>query len=140
MCLTVALALFYSGNDRITVNTDPGIAYYRRHGKCLIGASHGHSVKMDRAALMMATDRHEDWGQTIYRSFFTGHVHSESSREMAGVRVESLQSPAARDAWNAAAGYRSGRSVSAITFHKNDGEIGRHRVNILSSPQKAEAA
>jgi hypothetical protein len=139
MCLTVALSLFYSNNERITVNDDPGIAYYRRFGKCLIGATHGHTAKMDKLPMMMAVDRSEDWGKTVHRSFFTGHIHTETSREVGGVRVESLQAPAARDAWNAASGYRSGRSLSAITFHKDDGEIGRHRVNILN-PQMDLAA
>ena len=137
MCLTVALSLFYDNNPRITISTDPGIAYYRRFGKCLIGATHGHSAKMERLPMMMAVDRAEDWGRTEHRSFFTGHIHTETSREVGGVRVESLQAPAARDAWNAASGYRSGRSMSAITFHCEDGETGRHRVNITTRRQVA---
>jgi hypothetical protein len=136
MCLTVALDMFYRSNPRITVNTDPGIAYYRRFGKCLIGATHGHSAKMDKLPMMMASDRAEDWGLTVHRSFFSAHIHTETVREVGGVRVESLQSPAARDAWNAASGYRSGRSLSAITFHSQEGEIGRHRVNLFGSSFK----
>jgi len=132
MCLRVALSLFYANNPRITVNMDPGIAWYRRHGKCLIGATHGHTAKMDRLPGMMAADRPEDWGLSKYRSFYTGHVHTDNVREIAGVRVESLQAIAARDAWNASSGYRSGRSMSAITHHAEEGEVGRHRVNILS--------
>jgi hypothetical protein len=58
---------------------------------------------------------------------------------LGGVRVESLQAMTARDAWNAASGYRSGRSLSAITFHAEDGEAGRHRVNI-SGPRSRAAA
>jgi hypothetical protein len=135
MCLTVALSLFYSQNTRITVNTDPGIAWYRKFGNCLLGATHGHTAKMDKLAMMMAADRAKDWGTTEHRSFFTGHIHTETSREVAGVRVESLQALAARDAWNASMGYRSGRSIGAITFHKENGEIGRHRVNIATPKQ-----
>jgi hypothetical protein len=139
MCLTVALSLFYNSNSRISVNTNPGIAWYRRFGSCLLGAAHGHTVKMANMPMMMAADRPEDWGLTRHKSFFSGHIHHESSKEIAGVRVESLQSPAARDAWNAASGYRSGRSLSAITFHSEEGEIGRHRVNITSPKPKLAA-
>lgn len=130
MCLTVALSLFYSNNSRISVNSSPGIAWYRRFGKCLLGAAHGHTVKMDAMPMMMAADRAADWGVTEFKSFFSGHIHHQAAKEIAGVLVESLQSPAARDAWNAANGYRSGRSLAAITFHNELGEIGRHRVNI----------
>jgi hypothetical protein len=129
-CLTVALGMFYSGHDRITVNTDPGIAWYRLHGQCLLGATHGHTMKLDRMPGIMAVDRAEDWGKAKYRNMFVGHFHSETSKEISGVRVEVLQSPAARDAWNSASGYRSGRSLSVITFHKTEGEIQRHRVNL----------
>ncbi len=127
--LTVALALFYANNPRIEVHQEPGIAWYRRFGTCLLGATHGHTVRPAQMAMMLATDRAEDWGQAKHRAFFFGHVHHESVLEVGPVRVESFGSPAARDAWNAAAGYRSGRALTAITFHREDGEIGRHRVS-----------
>lgn len=130
MCLTVALSLFYGNTPRITVNDDPGIAWYRRFGACLLGGTHGHSVKPDRMALMMANDRAEDWGKSRHRHMMFGHIHTETAKEVSGIRIESFQAPAARDAWNAASGYRSGRSLSAITYHAQEGEIGRHRVNI----------
>jgi hypothetical protein len=133
--LTVALALFYSANERITVHQEPGIAWYRRFGKCLLGATHGHTMKPDRMAMMLATDRSEDWGQTVHRHMFFGHIHHESAKEVGPVRIESFSSPAARDGWNAASGFRSGRALSALTFHCEDGEIGRHRVNILRTDQ-----
>lgn len=133
VCLAVALALFYSKSDRITIDDDPGIAWFLRFGDCLLGATHGHSMKPEAMAMMMAVDRSEDWGVTRFKQMWFGHVHHETSKEVAGVRIESLQSPAARDAWNAEHGYRAGRSLSAITFHKDHGEIGRHRVNITGS-------
>lgn len=131
ICLTVALALFYSSTPRIEVHQEPGIAWYHRFGSVLLGATHGHTMKADRMAMMLATDRAEDWGQTKHRHFMFGHIHHESVQEVGPVRVESFSSPAARDSWNAAAGFRSGRAMSAITYHREDGEVGRHRVNIM---------
>ncbi len=128
--LSVALSLFYSANERIAVSSTPGVSWYHRFGRCLLGASHGHTQKPEAMAMAMAVDRTEDWGLTRHRHIFSGHLHHERMKEVAGVRVETLNSPAARDAWNAASGYRSGRSLSAITFHSDDGEIGRHRMNI----------
>ena len=133
ICLTVALSLFYSATPRITVHQEPGIAWYYRFGSVLLGATHGHTMKPDRMAMMLATDRAEDWGQTKHRSFFFGHIHHETAREVGPVRVESFSSPAARDAFNAGGGYRAGRALSAITYHRQDGEIGRHRVNVRAS-------
>jgi Calcineurin-like phosphoesterase len=130
MSLTVALALFYSNTPRISIHQDPGIAWYCRHGKVLLGATHGHTMKPDKMAMMLATDRAEDWGQTSFRHMFFGHIHHETASEVGPVRVESFSSPAARDAFNAAGGYRSSRAMNALTFHRERGEVGRHRVNI----------
>ncbi|WP_291295804.1 hypothetical protein [Elioraea sp.] len=134
-CLTVSLAMFYGGHERIRVHDEPGLTWYRRHGAVLLGATHGHTMKPDRMAMMLAADRPQDWGEAAHRHFFFGHVHSESAREVGPVRVESFNTPAGRDAWNAAAGYRAGQSLSAITFHAAHGEIMRHRVNLPPRPR-----
>jgi hypothetical protein len=128
--LTVALSLFYRKHARIRVNTTPAIAWYRLHGRTLLGATHGHTMKPDRMALMLAADRPQEWGHASHRHFFFGHVHHESAKEVGAVRVESFSTPAAKDAYAAAGGWRSARAMTAITFHGTDGEIGRHRVSI----------
>jgi hypothetical protein len=130
ICLTVALSLFYANTPRIFVNDDPSIAWYLRFGTTLLGATHGHTMKQDRMPLMMAADRPKDWGNSKFRHFFSGHIHHDSAKEHGGVICESLTSPAARDAFNASSGYRSTRSLTAMTFHILRGRIGRHWVNI----------
>ena len=130
VCLTVAMSLFFERHPGIFVNDTPAMAWFRRFGKTLIGATHGHTMSKERAAMIMATDRAADWGLTKHRHMLTGHIHHETAKEVGGVRVESFQSPAAKDSYNAGHGYRAGRSLSALTFHIEDGEIGRHRVNI----------
>jgi hypothetical protein len=129
--LAIALSLFYSKIDRISVNLTPGVVWYRQFGKNLFGANHGHTIRTaERMAGAMAVDAHKAWGETSHRFIWTGHLHHEVLKEAFGVRVETLSSPAARDAWNSASGYRSNRALQGITFHREHGEIGRHRVNI----------
>lgn len=128
--LTVAMSLFFSGNERISVNMKPGTAWYRRHGKCLIGAHHGHTMKPEMMAMAMAVDCASDWGQTTFRSYYSGHIHHITAKEVMGVVVETFSSPAAPDSYNSSHGYRSGRSFTAITHHVENGEIGRHRVSV----------
>ena len=130
VALTVALALFFHDTPRIQVDDDPGHHFYHRFGKVLIGATHGHTMKPDRMAMMLATDRPKDWGEASFRHFFYGHVHHEAAKEVGSVRVESFSSPAAKDSYAHAGGWRSGRALTAITFHRERGEIGRHRVNL----------
>jgi hypothetical protein len=134
MSLTVALSLFYSNTPRISVYDDPRIAWYRRFGTCLLGATHGHTMDPARMAMMLAADRPRDWGETLHRHLFFGHIHRETAIEVGPVRVESFASPAAKDGWNADGGYRSGRRLTAISFHRERGEVGRSLVTVAEPP------
>lgn len=135
--LAVALELYFEGHERVRVAPGQGIHWFRRFGRCLLGASHGHTMKPERMAMMLATDRARDWGETEHRHFFFGHIHHETAKEVGPVRVESFTSPAAKDAYAAAGGYRSGRALNAVTFHATRGEICRHRVNISAASEAA---
>lgn len=130
--LRVAMRLYYRGHDRVTVDGSPAIAWYKRFGTTLVGATHGHTIKQADLPGMMAYDRAKDWGVTQFRMFFTAHIHHERAVEKAGVRVESFQTLASRDAYAAAGGWRSGQSIQAITIHDTQGEISRARVNVFS--------
>lgn len=140
VALFVSLSLFYSNNDRITIEDDPSNMWKRRFGKCLLAGTHGHQMKPTDMAMALAVDCAEDWGQTTYRHIAYGHVHHAQSKEIMGVMVESFQAITARDAHAANHGYRSGRSVTALTWHREHGEIGRHRVNISGAAARREAA
>jgi hypothetical protein len=139
--LAIALSLYYSRVGRITVNLTPGVTWYRQFGRNLLGANHGHTIKTaEKMAGAMAVDAHEAWGKTTHRFIWTGHLHHEVLKEAYGERVETLSSPAARDAWNANSGYRSNRALQGITIHRERGEIGRHRVNISGAAGNKKAA
>lgn len=136
IALTVALAEFYANNPRVTIDDSPGDFFYHRFGTTLIGATHGHKLKPDKMAMAMAVTRREDWGATKYHWFLFGHIHHETCKEVGDVRVESFQTLAAKDAFSVGGGYVSGQSLSSITLHREDGEIGRHRVNIFPAQEK----
>ena len=104
--------------------------WYYRFGKVLIAATHGDTVKHKDLLGVMASDRSEDWGQTKYRYWYTGHVHNQTVTELAGVTCESFRTLAAKDAWAAGAGYRAGRDMRAIIHHKDWGEVERHRCDV----------
>lgn len=131
--LTLAAGKSLEHTKRIVVDDDPGLHFFHRFGATLIGATHGHTMPFERMAALLANERPADWGETKFGHVFFGHVHRESSRELGRVRVESFSSPAARDAYAAGGGFAAGRSLVAITYHRDRGEIGRHRVNIVPS-------
>jgi predicted phosphodiesterase len=130
IALTVALAAFYHNNPRVLVYEDPADVYFRRFGATLIGATHGHNMKPERMAMTMATRNREAWGATLYHWFLFGHIHHETVKEVGDVRCESFQTLAAMDAHAHKGGYNAGKSLNSITLHMEEGEIGRHRINV----------
>ncbi len=127
--LMEAMKALYEDEPRVTVDNSPKHFHYFTFGKCLIGTHHGHGVKLDKLPMLMAADRPDDWGQTEYRYWWTGHLHDDAVKEFPGCRVERFRVLPGQDAWAANKGFRSGRDMKAIILHKEFGEVARHLVN-----------
>lgn len=130
LLLSISLEYWYRNDPRVKIDRSPAKFFYFRWGKCLLGTTHGDTAKFPRLAGIMAADRPEDWGETLYRYWYTGHFHSSRVEEAPGVLMEQFRTLAAKDAWTAGAGYRSGRDMRCIIMHKDKGEIERHRVDV----------
>lgn len=133
----VAVAYFllawYRNDPNVTVDVDASLFFWHRFGNVLIGATHGHTVKLKDMASIMAHRRAEDWGATKFRYVHGFHIHHHSkfATEGNGVIMESHQAPIPADAWHHNSGYLSGRSMQVITYHKEFGEVSRVRVAML---------
>jgi hypothetical protein len=128
--LAFAISAYFDKEPRVEVDLSPSKHWFFRFGKVLIGATHGDTVKPEALLGVMAADRAEDWGQTKFRYWYTGHVHHQSVREYPGVVCESFRTLAAKDAYAAAYGYRAGRDMRCIVHHKDFGEVERHRCDV----------
>lgn len=138
--LSIALANVYEREPRVTIDRNPSLFSYYRHGKVLLGVHHGHSCKADKLPGVMAADRAKDWGESEYRYWLTGHIHHESRKEYAGVTVESFGTLAAKDAYATNGGWRSSRSMQAIVYHADMGECARAKVHAEMFRELARAA
>lgn len=133
----VAIAYFllawYRNEPRVEVDVDPSLFFWHRHGAVLLGATHGHTVKIDKMPGIMAHRRAEDWGATKYRYVHGFHLHHSAkiATEGNGVIAEIHQAPVPQDAWHFGSGFLSGSSLQAITYHAKYGEIGRVRAAVL---------
>ena len=132
IAVALALGCFYRDNPRVEVDSDPSRFWWWRWGVTFLGATHGDKAKMKDLPLLMATRNPSDWAASKFRHIYTGHIHTDTSLELAGVKVESFQTPVAPDAWHTSMGYGAGRSVQAIVLHKELGEISRQRSNIIT--------
>jgi hypothetical protein len=128
---SVAIAYFlsawYRNEPRVTVDLDQSLFWFYRHGRVMLGATHGHAAKLKDMPGIMAHRRAEDWGKSTFRYAHGFHVHhrEKTATEGNGVICEAHQAPIPQDAWHYGEGYLSGRSVMSITYHRNYGERGR---------------
>lgn len=130
MFLMASLKHMYSNEPRVDIDFTPSVFQYVRFGKCFFGVHHGHTAKMDKLPLVMATDRPSDWGESEFRYWYTGHIHHDSMKEFSGCKVESFRTLASKDAWATAGGYRSGQDSKALVLHRDFGEVERHTIDI----------
>ena len=123
--LNIAVDKFFSHEPRVSVDLSGAYFWYHTFGKNLIGSTHGNTAKPEKLPQIMAADKPSEWGNADYRYWYTGHIHSRNVIEFSGCVWESFRTLAAKDAWHAGAGYRSGREMNSIVLHKDYGEIGR---------------
>src|SRR6185369_5675653 len=140
---SVAIAYFllawYRNEPRVVVDVDPSLFFWRRFGLVMLGATHGHTVKIAKMPGIMAARRAVDWGATKFRYVHGFHLHHSAKITTTenSVICETHEAPIPQDAWHYGAGFLSGRSIQAITYHKDFGEIGRVRTAILDAEKAA---
>lgn len=124
--LTICLSLFYSGDDRVVIDTDPGWFWTFQWGVVGLAATHGHNIKPGEMPGTFSAQWPQLWGATRVRRFFFGHIHHGTVGDKHGCKVESFATLAAPDAYHAEYGYATAeRSMVAITYHRDRGEFGR---------------
>lgn len=128
--LAICLAQFYENEPRVKIDTSPAKFHYYRFGANLIGTTHGDTVKLADLGEVMACDRPQDWGATMHRYWYTGHIHHDTLKELRGCKVESFRTLAPADAWHKGQGYRSGNDMKCLVLHKEFGEIYRNTVGV----------
>lgn len=140
-----SLESWYHGESRVTVDNNPKLRKYHRHGVNLLGWTHGSEEKMADLPLLMATEQKEAWAATLHREWHIGHLHKAkevrftAADSFNGVRVRVLPSLCAPDAWHYRRGYvGERRSCEAYLWCADTGYAGHVVSNVL--PTDAERA
>ncbi len=123
--LRVMFDILYSKNPRVTVDKSPNPYTIFQHGKTLLGFHHGHLSKMDKLPAIFAAQFRQEWGSSTHMYIHTGHLHHVHENEYPGANVIQHPTLAAKDAYAARFGFLSKRQLTAMTYDKDRGEIGR---------------
>lgn len=125
MAMSVMLSNLYENDPRVIIHDMPTRRHYIRHGKTLIGITHGDRSKDSELPGLMATERAPDWGATTNRYFYRGHHHHDEKKEFNGCIVEQFRTLAPGDSYAVGGGWLSGRDMKLITHHAEYGEVAR---------------
>lgn len=125
----------YENEPRIAVD-DSALPYYCfTHGETMLAFHHSHIKKLDQLRGHIAAQFAVEWGATKKRYIHTGDKHHSSEKDEMGAKLIQHPTLAARDAYAARGGWHSERYMSAITYHKRCGEVGR----VVVSPEMLAA-
>jgi hypothetical protein len=138
--LQAVMGAVYENEPRVIIEDCVNPFQYDLFGQNLIGWTHSDGIKLETLGEIMAADKPEWWGMTTHRAVHVGHVHHLQQKELRGCVVYSHRTLAGADAWHHKSGYRSGRSLMALAYHKQYGldsvaVVGIERVRAALGPR-----
>lgn len=125
----------YENEPRVQVIDSRKPFYAYQHGKTMLAFHHGHMAKHENLPSIFAAEYSKMWGETTHRHCHMGHNHHTFEKEYRGMTVMQHPTLAARDAYASRHGYVALRQASAITYHKDKGQVAR----IIVSPDILES-
>ena len=128
--LAIALVMRYETDERVTVCWNPSKLWCWEFGRNLLAAHHGDKTKPERLAMQVADVHAKIWGRTYWRYLDSGHIHSDTSKDIGGIFFESHRAVTTRDAHAAGAAYTGRSTMKCITVHRLRGEVMRHTAGI----------
>lgn len=125
------LKAYFHNNPNVTVDCSGSPYTFVRYGCNLIGLEHGHSIKANRLASLMAAERPEDWAETWNREWHCADQHRDSAlMSEFGVVIRYLPSMVATNEWAKIKSFSSQHRASlGFIYGKEEGRIGSVQVN-----------
>lgn len=121
------LRAWFKDHPNVRINNEPAFRKYFSFGKNLLGFTHGNEEKQADLPLIMAQECAKVWSQAENKCWLIGHFHREVLKEFSGVKIYTLPSLCAPDAWHAKKGYvGNDRAAIAFLFGANTGLISNH--------------
>ena len=130
IAVTIALSEHYRGCDDVEIIDSASEFYCHQYGKNMFVFHHGDRAKPERLLPFVANEWPEMWGTTKHRVAFSGHVHHEWAKELAGMLFRSIGTIVPRDVHAFSNAYGSNRCLMSFTYDKLQGEVASARVNL----------
>lgn len=130
LMLTIWLEAIYVNEPRVIIEPSDNPYQFWTFGRNAWMWHHGDGSKPQQMPGVFSCD--PSWGQARWRYIQTGHIHSQNRWDFPGCTVESFRTVFPGDYWSHWKGYRSGRTLDCITYHKDLGEISRVQQGVVA--------
>lgn len=118
---TVGIAQRYAFTESVEVDLTPTPRKYHQYGLNLIGFAHGVD-EGKRIKGLMQIEAPSEWGNSVWREFHLGHLHSESTLSENGVVFRRISSVTAADSWHTEKGFIGAtRQAQAFVWDRDRG-------------------
>jgi hypothetical protein len=121
IAIQVLLSFYFENEPRVNIMPTKGYFHYLQFGKWLIAVHHGDKVKTNDLPGILARDLPKAWGETTHRLWALGHIHHQTTKEMAGCIIRTFGTLAPPDGWHSSKGYGSERVMEMLTFKREGG-------------------
>jgi DNA-binding Lrp family transcriptional regulator len=124
--LTVALLKFlqawYRNQDDVEIEFSAKSRSYAAYGDTLLGFAHGDgALKPAQYMATMALEAPSLWANTVWRAFFTGHLHHEVVRELVGGTHYQMPSLRGRDRFHERNAFLSQAALASYVVDRSKG-------------------
>jgi len=126
--LNAMVKMYYESEKRVKVFENYNKFINFTWGDNLVVMHHGDKINVQRIYETITRVLAKEWGESKHRFAWTGHIHHKQAHEIGGLHHESWNVLPPPDAWHAASGYGSSRSMTAVLLHKVFGEHSRFKV------------
>jgi len=128
--LSSCLELLYSKEPRVEIvqNYSKFISYQWHNN--LFVFHHGDRIKHEQILQTVIKNLDDEWAESKNRYCHLGHIHHHTAREVGSMHFEHWGSLTATDQWHSDSGYGAERSMTAVVYHKDNGEDSRVKIKV----------
>ena len=122
------LKAWYRKCDDVIVDAEATPRKYYKFGKNLFGFTH-NSEEKNRIYTLMQNEAPQLWSDTIERTWFTGHLHSEEVKQADGIFIRQAPTMCGTDSWHKTKGYFNPiKRTQGFVYDIYDGLVDIHYV------------
>ena len=147
--MSVVLNAYFRNNPNVTVDISPNLRQFLQFGKNLLGFDHGQYPTFERLFANMAFADTKAWESTVFKYFFTGHLHHKEvkariwqggpkevkmpkgqlliTEDLNGILFDRLTSLTSNDYYEHSRGFIHIKNAEAFIFDKEFGKT--HTLN-----------